>query len=59
MGGQGTGHPMGVTYTTAADRDAVRSRRVLTRPQGMDLVLIAASLLADLAAEKERTLRWE
>ena len=40
------GHPMGVTYTTAADRDAVRSRRRLTRPQGLDLVLAAASLVA-------------
>jgi cell division protein FtsW (lipid II flippase) len=37
---------MGVSYTTAADRDAVRGRRRLTRPQGLDFVLAAASLLA-------------
>ena len=37
---------MGVTYTTAADRDAVRRRRRLTRPQGLDLVLAAVSLVA-------------
>jgi len=37
---------VGVTYTTAADRDAVRVRRRLTRPQALDLVLVATSLLA-------------
>jgi cell division protein FtsW (lipid II flippase) len=37
---------VGVTYTPAADRDAVRSRSRLTRPQGLDLVLVAASLIA-------------
>jgi cell division protein FtsW (lipid II flippase) len=35
-----------VTYTTAADRDAVRGRSRLTRPQGLDFVLAATSLLA-------------
>ena len=37
---------MGVTYTTALDRDAARDRRRLTRFHPMDLTLVAASLLA-------------
>ena len=35
-----------MTYTSAADRDAGRRRGRLMRPQAMDLVLVAASLLA-------------
>ncbi|HEX9365306.1 MAG TPA: FtsW/RodA/SpoVE family cell cycle protein, partial [Vicinamibacterales bacterium] len=37
---------MGVTYTTAVERDAARVRRRLTGPQGLDLLVVAASLVA-------------
>jgi cell division protein FtsW (lipid II flippase) len=37
---------MGVTYTTAVERDAARHRRRFQRLQGLDLTLAAVSLLA-------------
>jgi cell division protein FtsW (lipid II flippase) len=37
---------MGVTYTTAVQRDTARVHRRVTGPQGLDLLLAAASLLA-------------
>ena len=37
---------MGVTYTTAVERDTARVRRRVMGPQALDLLLVAASLLA-------------
>jgi hypothetical protein len=37
---------MGVTYTTAVERDTARDRRRFRGLQGLDLALAAASLLA-------------
>jgi cell division protein FtsW (lipid II flippase) len=37
---------MGVTYTTAVERDGVRHRRRFQRPQALDLTLAVVSLLA-------------